>query len=152
MPLPQYLKFHCVNKLHASNDLDASSNANESFELNILFWKYDSNGAIEWSSEVTRTLTADVAGGASNVIGAEYNNSTNKYLGAQITAELRSDDTSHDGSIDVYVEGSTDAGTTYPSDKADFVCAEDADFVGSVLLTHSGSGTDEKAKNMWAGD
>lgn len=149
--LSSHHKFHVVNNLHASNDLDASSNANESFEINIKPWKLDSNGALSYGAEITRTLAADVAGGASNVVGAEIDNTSNLYLGYHCTAEMTSDDTAHDGTLDIYMESSTDAGTTYPSDKANFDVTQDARWVGAIKFTHDATGTDAKAANFEVG-
>lgn len=143
--IPDHCKLHIVNNLHASNDLDASSNANEALVVTLAPWKFDSNGALSYGSEITRTLAADVAGGASSVVGAEIDNGTNKYLGYHGRITLDSDDTTHDGAIDLYVEFSTDGGTSYPSDESEWDVTQDGIHLASLQFTHGGAGVDTKS-------
>lgn len=82
--------------------------------LDILLWKFGTDGSITFSAESTpisaSALTTATYGNSSTV-----NNSSDKYLGAQITA-LFDVPSSATGAVSVFLQQSTDAGSTWPSD------------------------------------
>ena len=82
--------------------------------LDVMLWKFDSSGALSFSSESTpisaSAITTLTYGNSSGV-----NNASDKYLGAQITA-LFDVGSAATGSVIVYLQQSTDDGTTWPSD------------------------------------
>lgn len=144
--LPQYFELHAVNNLGA--DIDASSNSgSEHLIVKIKGWKFDSNGALVFGSEITRSLAADVADGGTSIIGAVIDNSTDLHLGFVGRVELSSDDATHDGTAEVYLTGSTD-NTTFPSDHANWNPEEDAILVCSLTFDHDGTGTDVKGTDL----
>jgi len=82
--------------------------------LDVMLWKFDSSGALSFSSESTPINAASVSTTAySNSSGV--NNASDKYLGAQITA-LFDVSTTTTGAVTVFLQQSTDGGTTWPSD------------------------------------
>jgi hypothetical protein len=82
--------------------------------LDVMLWKFDSSGALVFSSESTPINAATVTTGAyGNSSG--ISNATDKYLGAQITA-LFDVSAAATGLVVVYLQQSTDGGTTWPSD------------------------------------
>lgn len=146
--LPSHYKLWCYVDLGA-NDLDASSNANEDLTVTLKPWKLASDGSITYGTEITRVLAADVAQGGASVIGAAIDNSTDKNMGFHGTATVTSDDTTHDGVIELYMEWSTDGGTDYPSSAANFNVREDAVSIGAIEFNHDGTGVDVKSTNLF---
>lgn len=77
-------------------------------------WKYASDGSLTFSAEQTpisaSAITTLAYGNSSGV-----SNSSDKYVGAHLTA-LFDVSSSATGHVLVYLQRSTDAGTTWPSD------------------------------------
>jgi hypothetical protein len=87
--------------------------------LDVKLWKFDSSGALVFSAESTPINAASTSTLAySNSAGV--NNTVDKYIGAQITA-LFDVAASATGNVVVYLQQSTDGGTTWPSDGQGFV-------------------------------
>ncbi len=82
--------------------------------LDVMLWKFDSTGALSFSSEST-PISASAVSTLSYAASSGVNNATDKYIGAQITA-LFDVSASATGSVVVYLQQSTDGGTTWPSD------------------------------------
>lgn len=82
--------------------------------LDVKLWKFDSSGALSFSSESTPISASGINtltyGNSSGV-----DNSSDKYIGAQITA-LFDVAASATGQMIVYLQQSTDGGMTWPSD------------------------------------
>jgi len=137
--LAQHFRFHIVNNIGVDMDLSSNS-ANEIFQLNFRKWKITTGGALEYDGEGTLTSTAaDVANGASFELTAD-NNSTDLHWGLHGEYSFQTDDATADGTVDLYVEWSTDGGTEYPSDAADFNAEEDLQFVASLRIDGDGAG------------
>lgn len=143
--LGQHFKFHIVNKSGATIEF-STDGANNTFTIKAILWKFDSDGAVVHSSEVTLFAdpTADLADGNSLEAASAYDNSTNHYIGAECIAALLTDAPTS-GSLDIYYEHSTDGGTVYPSDANDFNPEQDLIFVGSIQL---GSTTEDRTINF----
>lgn len=115
--LPDYFKFAIVNNL---DEVLQGDDVTLTFRL----WKLDSNGALSYSSEVSRAGDGiDIAAGTGyDDLGAAYDNTSNKYMGlhAVVAGALTSGNgyTSPDGTVDVYLLISTDGGTDWGSDGA----------------------------------
>lgn len=139
-------KFHIVNNL--GSDMDLSSNSsNEIIQLNFTPWKFDSSGALVYGSEIAKTFSAsDVADGVSFEF-SETDNGTDLNLGLVGEFNYLTDDASADGTVDLYIEDSTDGGTTYPSDAADFDPEQDLQPVASLEMTGDGAGY-KRSKNF----
>ena len=148
--LPQFYEIWAVNNL--GFDIDASSNsASEHLKVYLQPWKFGTSGALEYlasGSEVSLSVASDVADGGAVIVGAAQDNSTNLYLGFNGRVEISSDDTGHVGTVDLYMVGSSDGGTTYPSDHANFNVEEDGIPIGSLTFDHDGTGTDVKGANI----
>lgn len=77
-------------------------------------WKFGTDGSITDAAEDTAINAASVATGSySN--SATINNSANKYLGASILATF-APGASATGTVALFIQRSTDGGTTWPSD------------------------------------
>jgi hypothetical protein len=82
--------------------------------LDVMLWKFDSSGALSFSSESTPISASGITTLAySNSSGV--NNASDKYLGAQVTA-LFDVGAAATGAVIVSLQQSTDGGTTWPSD------------------------------------
>lgn len=82
--------------------------------LDVMLWKFDSSGALSFSAEST-PISASAATAATYVNSSGIDNAADKYLGAQITARFDVG-ASATGSVTVFLQQSTDGGTTWPSD------------------------------------
>ena len=136
--LGQHFKLHFVNNLGFDMDLSSNS-ANEKIEVNYKKWLITTSGALEYDSETALTYTAaDVADGGSAELTAD-DNSTDLDWGAHGEINVLTDDASADGTVDLYVEWSTDGGTTYPSDAADFDPVADLLLVATLNIAGDGA-------------
>jgi len=142
MSLPSFFKLHIVNNTGASIQF-STDGANNNMVITGLPWKYTS-GAIEYGSEVTLFAdpSSDLADNASTE-GAEYDNSSNKWLGMFCRATFDSDNTSA-GAVDIMWEWSTDgsASGTYVSDETDFDAEQDLRWLSQV--TSAGSANEAR--------
>jgi hypothetical protein len=82
--------------------------------LDAMLWKFGTDGSLTFSAESTpisaSALTTLTYGNSSGV-----SNASDKYIGAQLTA-LFDVSGSTTGAVSVFLQQSTDAGTTWPSD------------------------------------
>lgn len=135
MSLPEFFKLVIVNNTGAQIDF-STDGANNTFVVTGQGYKFDSNGALEYGSEVTifADPAADLADGAA-AEGAEFDNSSDKFIGMLLRASLETDNNSA-GRIDIFWEWSTDgsAGGSYPSDEDDFDPELDLDLIKSLIV------------------
>ena len=112
-------KFHIVNNTGATIEF-STDGANNSFTILASPWKAPA-GVLEYGSEQTwfADPTADLTDGASLEASSAVDNSSNLWMGAHCIATLVTD-AATDGTLQIYYEYSTDGGTTFPSDAADF--------------------------------
>ena len=132
--LPNFYKFHIVNNTGATIQF-STDGANNTFTITAVPWKFDSNGALEYGSELTLFAdpTADLTDGSSLEAAAEIDNTTNKYLGLLCRASLLTDATTS-GVVDIFWEWSTDGSSgTYPSDEGDFNAEEDLEWLANIV-------------------
>jgi hypothetical protein len=123
---PDYSKFHIVN--NTGQTLPFQTTGTNNFVITGKPWKFDSSGVLTYGSEVTLFADNDTSlANAAALEGAEFNNTTNKWLGMFCIAKLvTSAVATAQGGVDIYWEWSTDgAAGTYPSDAAEWVIAED---------------------------
>jgi hypothetical protein len=137
--LAQDYKFHFVNNLGVDMDLSTNSSA-EKIDLDLMAWKRNSSGALVYGSEVNLAYSAaDIAdGGSAEFTGQD--NSSNLQEGVHGIVRVETDDATASGTVDIFVEWTTDGGTTFPSDAADFDCEQDAEHVCSVPIVGDGAG------------
>ncbi len=137
--LATHFKFHFVNNLGLDMDLNGNSSA-EILQVNYKKWKLTTSGALEFDSETALTYTAaDISDGGSAEL-TQDDNSTDLDWALHGEMNYLTDDSSASGTVDLYVEYSTDAGTSYPSDAADFVPTEDLLFVATLPIVGDGAG------------
>lgn len=143
--LGHFYKFHIVNNTGVTIEFNTDS-ANNTFTIMGRGWKFDSNGALVYSSELTLFAdpTADLTDGSSAESATATDNSSNLYLGVECIATLLTD-AATSGTLDIYYEHSTDGGTVYPSDSADFDPEVDLIHVGSITV---GTTTEDRALNF----
>ena len=82
--------------------------------VDVRQWKFDSSGALVFAAETT-PINASSAGTLAYTNSAGISNATDKYIGAQLTA-LFDVATAVTGAVSVFLQQSTDSGTTWPSD------------------------------------
>ncbi len=146
--LPEDYRFHIENQMGAQIDF-STDGANNSFDIQAIGWKFDSNGALVYGSEfeVFADPSADLSDAAS-VEGGSENNTTNLFLGIHCIATFVTD-VAVSGQLDIYFEHSTDGGTVYPSDAADLVLSEDLIFIRSIIHPGGSAGSpDTKRVNF----
>lgn len=77
-------------------------------------WKFGSDGSLTFSSENT-PISASAISTATYGNSSGIDNSTDKYIGANLTV-LFDVSSSLTGAVSVFIQRSTDGGTTWPSD------------------------------------
>lgn len=82
--------------------------------IDAILWKYGSDGSITFSSEST-PISASAISTATYGNSSTVDNSSDKYLGAELTV-LMDVAASLTGAVTVFLQHSTDGGTTWPSD------------------------------------
>jgi hypothetical protein len=97
------------------------------------YWKFDSSGALVYSTEQTLINAVSVAATTGTTASSDIDNSTDLYIGAELllscTAAVTTNGT---GTLAVFLERSTDGGTTWPAQIAG-TC--NGDFVGAYTVT-----------------
>ena len=132
--LARNYKFHIVNNSGVQLDFSTNSAAEKS-RISLRRWKFASDSSLSYeSAEVTQDASADVANGASFEFAA-LDNSTDKYLGLHGRFRVETDNVSASGTVDLYVELTTDGGTDYPSDEGGFDPEVDLIQVASVTIS-----------------
>ena len=143
--LPRDYRFRIQNQMGAQIDF-STDGPNNTFIITAIGWKFDSDGAVVYSSEFTPFAdpSANLAD-AGSANGADQDNSVDLYLGLDCYATFETDLVGGGGQLDIYYEYTTDGGITFPSDAADVVDSEDLIFRRSII--HPGGG-DIKAVNF----
>lgn len=109
--------------------------------LTARLWKFASDGSITWSSEVTLIASGSVAATTGTTASSNYDNSTDKWIGAELTLSTTAAVTTNGtGAVAVTLERSTDGGTTWPT-------AGQGEFVGGYTVTAADT-TSARLKNM----
>lgn len=99
-------------RLRASN----TQNQNITVTVKARLFKYGSDGSLSWSSEQTLINAASVSATTGTTVSSNIDNSTDKYLGMELTASFAaSSATNSSGVVSLTLERSTDSGTTWPS-------------------------------------
>lgn len=124
-------------RLRASN----TQNQNITVTVKAKYFKFDSSGALSWSSEQTLINAVSVSATTGTTASSGVDNSSDKYLGAELTVEMTAAVTTNGtGSIAITLERSTDAGTTYPTQDL-------GAFVGGYTVTAADT-TNARRRNM----
>jgi hypothetical protein len=109
--------------------------------LTARLWKFASDGSITWSSEVTLIASGSVAATTGTTASSNYDNSTDKWIGAELTLSTTAAVTTNGtGAVAVTLERSTDGGTTWPT-------ARQGEFVGGYTVTAADT-TSARLKNL----
>jgi hypothetical protein len=98
--------------------LRGSNTQNQAITLTVKarFFKFGSNGAVEWSTEQTLINAASVSATTGTTVSGTVNNNDDKWVGMEITASLQAASaTNGNGSMLLTLENSTDGGTTWPA-------------------------------------
>jgi len=149
--LPQFFKILCVN--NSGQTITFSSNG----VLNLkLTWWYiaPATGKIEYSQatdddmdfDAGRSITdgTGLMDDSSLVATVEFDNTGNKYIGAQVQLEVTHDEgTAADGTFDLYLDGG-DASGELASDQTGFGDADDNKLEHIGSLTWDPNGTDDQ--------
>lgn len=123
-------------RLRVSN----TQNQNITVAITARFWKYASDGSITWSTEQTVFSSASVAATTGSSTGSQFDNSTDKWFGANLTVSMTAAAaTNGTGAVTVTLERSTDGGTTWPTQDLGV-------FVGAHTLVN-GDGTNARRRN-----
>lgn len=146
--LQRNFRFLIVNKTGATIQFSTDS-ANNTFTITGRGWKLDSEGGVTYGSEQTLMSSpgADLNNNAS-AEGTAVDNSSNLYFGYHCTATLTTDAATA-GTIDIYLEWSTDGGTTFPSDAPDF--DPEVDLIGPIRQVATDSSNDDRTTNFTIG-
>ena len=116
--LPEFYRFRVVN----TTDQTLTFNSGARVELHITPWKMASGAMAQGTiiSDTTAFLTTDGSiAAAAQVEGAVHENTSLLHIGFTGIFYVKADVTSTDGTVDLYMECSTD-NSRWPSDLADF--------------------------------
>jgi len=108
-------------RLRASN----TQNQNITTTVTARYFKFASDGSLSWSAEQTLINAASVSATTGTTASSTVDNSTDKYLGAEITLSVTAASaTNGTGTLALTLERSTDGGTTWSTqDRGQFVGA-----------------------------
>lgn len=98
--------------------LRASNTQNQSVTVTVTArrWKFASDGSITWSAEQTLINAVSVSATTGTTASSTVDNSTDKYLGAELTVSMTAASaTNGTGAVSYTLERSTDGGTTWPT-------------------------------------
>ena len=104
------------------------------------------DGTFQASQQTVSHTAPDLTEGSAAEFSA-VDNSTDQFVGLHATVTVTATNASADGTIDIYIETSTDGGTTFPSDALDFVASEDLTWIGSLRINSDGAGY-QRATNI----
>lgn len=153
--LPDNYRFRIVNQMGATIEFSADS-ANNTFTISGMSWKFDTDGALLYSTEFTvfadpsADLTDTSAAEGAIIDNAVSNGGIDFALGLNCVATLVTD-CANAGRLEIYLEHETDggAGSDWPSDAADLVESEDLIFIRSIIHPGGGAGApDTKRVNF----
>lgn len=96
--------------------LRASNTQNQAITTTVKarYFKFSSDGSLSWSAEQTLINAVSVSATTGTTVSSTVDNSTDKYLGAEITLLVTAASaTNGTGTLALTLERSTDAGTTW---------------------------------------
>lgn len=131
--LPEFYRFRVKN----STDQTFTYNDAARIELHITPWKMTSGAMAQGTiiSDTADFLTTDgTLAAAAETEGAVHDNTTLLHIGFTGTFYCKADVTSTDGTMDLYMEVSTD-NSRWPSDLADFDITTDCILIGKLTLS-----------------
>ena len=123
--------------------LRASNTQNQSITVTAKarYFKFASDGLLTWSAEQTIINAASVSATTGTTASSTVDNSTDKYLGAEITLSVTAAAaTNGTGTLALTLERSTDGGTTWATQDL-------GQWVGAHTLV-AGDGTSARRKNV----
>jgi len=139
--LGAYYRFRVKNRTDQTFTYDNDAR----IELKIIPWKFVS-GAVEQQTVISVTTdfldSGETIAASSEVESAVIDNTSDLNIGFTGTFYGKADVTSTDGTLDLFMEMSTD-NSRWPSDMADFDIEEHMIFIGA--LTFSTDAVDEDA-------
>jgi len=104
-------------------------------------FKFASDGSITTEAESTPFASTSVAATTGSATGTAIDNGTDKYLGMTVTASFTAAATTNGGgTVALYLERSTDGGTTWPSQNQGI-------FIGAYTVTAADT-TTTRLKNF----
>jgi len=131
--LPAYYRFRVLN----STDQTLTYNNGARVEVRITPWKMTS-GAMAQGAEISDTTSILNAGesiaAAAEAEGDIHDNTSNLYIGFTGTFKVVADQNSTDGTVYLFMEGSTD-NSVWPSDAADFDVIKDCTLICAMELS-----------------
>jgi len=131
--LPEFYRFRVRN----STDQTFTYNEAARIELHITPWKMTSGAMAQGTiiSDTADFLTTDgTLAAAAETEGAVHDNTTLLHIGFTGTFYCKADVTSTDGTMDLYMEISTD-NSRWPSDLADFDITTDCILIGKLTMS-----------------
>lgn len=123
--------------------LRASNTQNQSITVTVKarYFKFASDGSLSWSTEQTLINAVSVSATTGTTVSSTVDNSTDKYLGAELTVEMTAASaTNGSGTVALTIERSTDGGTTWPTQDL-------GQWVGGHTLVN-GDGTNARRRNF----
>jgi len=130
--LPAYWRFRVVNNTDQTITYDNAGR----LSVIVTPWKIGSSG-MEQGSNITDDLDLDagenIAAAAQNE-GDVQDNTSNLYIGFTGIFKAIADQTSTDGTLDLYIEFSPD-NTNWPSDAADFDVTADCTLIAKLNMS-----------------
>ena len=144
--LPKTFRFIAVN----NTGVEMRRNNVDTLAVDYIAWKFNANGALVYSTEVTGALDSFNGGdrlsdGSASDAGADQDNSSNLNLGLHgVFSTIHTSGTA-DGSIDLYYELATDGGTDWPSNQPDVDV--DTDFTHLASIQYS-SASGQRSTNF----
>lgn len=124
-------------RLRASN----TQNQNITTTVKARYFKFGTDGSLSWSAEQTLINAVSVSATTGTTASSTIDNSTDKYLGAELTLSLTAAAaTNGTGTLALTIERSTDGGTTWATQDL-------GQWVGAHTLV-AGDGTSARRKNV----
>lgn len=131
--LPEFYRFRVVNNTDQTFTYDNAAR----IEVHVTPWKMTS-GAMAQGTIIADTTAFLNTGGtlaaASETEGTVIDNTSNLFIGFTGTFYCKADVNSTDGTMDLYMEFSTD-NSRWPSDLADFDITTDMILLGKLTLS-----------------
>jgi hypothetical protein len=112
-------------RIYARNQSGESLDAGD-IDLEFKLYKFDSSGALSYSSEVTSANNAAIADdndGNCNGATGYVDNSTDKYLGLHGRAHVTTGTGATDGLVELWLQFSPDGGTDWPTSRQGYLLA-----------------------------
>jgi len=131
--LPEFYRFRVKNSTDQTFTYDNAAR----IELHITPWKMTSGAMAQGTIISDTTAFLDSAGtlaADAETEGDVHDNTSNLYIGFTGTFYCKADVTSTDGTMDLYMEVSTD-NSRWPSDLADFDITTDCILIAKLTLS-----------------